>query len=377
MENKPFVEAYEEINARMIRLVGSMSALRKLSDLESSLLDEPELLQQSLRILMENHEFDLAVVLLQQQGTLQQVAMQQWQQTSPPQLAPLLEKLAALAACSFASAGVETQQQMALSDQPCSAICLPLISGEEHIGALCAFSPEADFFTAAHERGLRIYCNFLTQSLINNRLLHNMEALVHERTERLQLALDEARALQQRYEELAIIDQLTGLHNRRFFFPESRALIAAALRYRKPLSLLILDLDGLKRINDRDGQDAGDQVLREVACMLQAEKREADMLACFGGGEFVMLLPETDVDGASVFAHRIHLCLRALNWQFASGTVSTSASSGLSSLQLPCAMPTRQVLEWLLQQAEAALRYSKDHGADQSSHYADIDYRTS
>jgi len=373
MENKPFVEAYEDINSRMIRLVGSMTALRKLSDLERSLVDESALLQQSLQILMENHELELAVVFLQQQGRLQQVAMQQWQEKPQPLRVPALDNLASLAARSFASASVESQQDMTLGDVSSPAICLPLISGEECTGALCVCSADTDFFTAAHERSLQIYCNFLTQSLVNNRLLRRMEGLVQERTERLQAALDEAHALQQRYQELAIIDPLTGLHNRRFFFPEACTLIAAALRYQKPLSLLLLDLDRLKQVNESGGYDAGDQLLRDVAQLLQKDKREADILARFGGEEFVMILPQTDVAGASDFAGRVCEHLQAQVSQLTSGPDDISVSTGLSSLRYPATISTQQVLDYLLRQAGTALLHAKEQGGNRVSHYADID----
>lgn len=100
-----------------------------------------------------------------------------------------------------------------------SLISLPIKASGEVLGVLNVSHPHAGFFTETHERSLVIFANFLGQMLVNNRLLNSMEQMVRERTRQLEQTLADAEALKRRYAELSVIDELTGLHNRRFFFP--------------------------------------------------------------------------------------------------------------------------------------------------------------
>ncbi len=372
MDNKPFIEAYQEINTRMIRLIGSMSALRELSDMKLCQVDESQLLEESLRILLDNHELDFMIVYLQEGTGLQPAASRGWGENREQQYDEVLPVLQQLAARALDSTGIEHEHDIPIADGQGSALALPLLAAGDRLGAVCAFNPDAEFFTPAHERSLLIYCNFLAHLILNSRLFRDMDSLVCQRTEQLEAALAEARQLKQRYEELAVIDELTGLHNRRFFFPEAHAAVAQAVRYGSPLSLVEMDVDRFKRINDLFGHGMGDTVLRDVAKVLQEEKREADVLARFGGEEFIMLLPETDQEGAVVFTERLRRQISRLCWEVDGRTITVSASFGLTGLQHPEQGDARQVLEILVQQADAALYHSKENGRDRVSRYSDI-----
>jgi two-component system, cell cycle response regulator len=107
--------------------------------------------------------------------------------------------------------------------------------------------------------------------------------------------------------ELSETDALTRLLNARGFARRIRAEIKRSKRYREPLSLLFLDLDGLKHINDRHGHRAGSEALRQVAEVIRAELRESDAGARWGGDEFTILAPNTDVAAAALFAERIRV----------------------------------------------------------------------
>jgi diguanylate cyclase (GGDEF)-like protein len=122
-----------------------------------------------------------------------------------------------------------------------------------------------------------------------------------------------ALASQVRYEQIALAqaeylaqhDPLTGLHNRRAFFDLSKAAWAQTHRNARPLSVLMLDIDHFKQINDRHGHEAGDKLLVTVSRLLLTTRRVGDLLARWGGEEFVLLLPETDLHQARQFAERI------------------------------------------------------------------------
>jgi diguanylate cyclase (GGDEF)-like protein len=105
--------------------------------------------------------------------------------------------------------------------------------------------------------------------------------------------------------QLAITDPLTGLANHRQFYDQLSREIRRATRYRRPLTLLMLDLDYFKAFNDRYGHLAGDQALRETADVLRQNARSVDLLARYGGEEFAIILPETDLVRAASHAERI------------------------------------------------------------------------
>ena len=142
------------------------------------------------------------------------------------------------------------------------------------------------------------------------------------------LALDNARTRSE-LELLATTDDLTGLPNRRRFRSELEREIAAARRYRSPLSLLLLDLDDFKAINDGYGHDSGDQALREIALAIQQRLRAPDLAARIGGDEFGVLLPQTGREAAEALARDLeHAVRHALT-----PPLTTTASIGISTLQ--------------------------------------------
>lgn len=108
-----------------------------------------------------------------------------------------------------------------------------------------------------------------------------------------------------RLRHLATTDELTALNNRRFFLERWKEEVERAQRYGRELSCLIIDINGFKRINDRAGHLIGDQILRQAASILRQQLRQSDVLARFGGDEFIAALPETGLDRASVVAEKL------------------------------------------------------------------------
>jgi diguanylate cyclase (GGDEF)-like protein len=106
---------------------------------------------------------------------------------------------------------------------------------------------------------------------------------------------------------LAAVDDLTSVYNRRYFFDQLDREIATARRHNLPVSILILDLDGLKDVNDNFGHGAGDEALRTLAQRLVLHSRDSDMVARLGGDEFAVILPRADCVGAAEIAQRLQV----------------------------------------------------------------------
>jgi len=105
--------------------------------------------------------------------------------------------------------------------------------------------------------------------------------------------------------ELAVTDQLTGLHNRRYMTGQLDALVARATKGGEPVAALLIDIDHFKQINDNYGHDAGDEVLREFALRVASNVRAIDLPCRYGGEEFVVIMPDTPIEGAQLVAERI------------------------------------------------------------------------
>jgi diguanylate cyclase (GGDEF)-like protein len=168
-------------------------------------------------------------------------------------------------------------------------------------------------------------------------------------------------ALEARLEELsrlATTDGLTGLANRRRFTEQLAQATASARRYGHPLSLLFLDLDHFKSVNDTHGHGVGDRVLQEVARLLADRARSTDLVARIGGEEFAVLLPSTDAAGARLFAD--DLCARVRTHDFGD-LPRVTASIGLAQFRPE---PGDDRGACLFSEADRALYAAKTAGRD-------------
>ncbi len=150
-------------------------------------------------------------------------------------------------------------------------------------------------------RGLEIGVNdYLIRPIDKNEMLARVRTQIKKKryTERLR---DNAH----KSIEMAITDGLTGLHNRRYMETHLAALVEQAAQRGKPISVLVLDIDFFKSINDGHGHDAGDDVLREFALRIRKSIRNIDLACRYGGEEFVVVLPETDMAVATMVAERL------------------------------------------------------------------------
>lgn len=182
---------------------------------------------------------------------------------------------------------------------------------------------------------------------------------------RLLQALADAAALavhnaeqHERLRRQAVTDELTGLANRRRFLESLRAEVARARRYGHPLSLLMVDLDRLKQINDENGHAAGDAMLRGVAACLRAAVRVTDLAVRLGGDEFAVLMPETGREAGLAVAERIRASVEAFRASVDGRSISSTVSIGLISRDAG----HLQDLPSLIHKADDALYKSKTLG---------------
>ncbi|MBI3183793.1 MAG: diguanylate cyclase [Myxococcales bacterium] len=163
---------------------------------------------------------------------------------------------------------------------------------------------------------------------------------------------------------LSVTDGLTQLANHRHFQERLRDEFRRAQRYDDPLSLLLLDLDYFKSVNDELGHKAGDQVLREVASSLRRSVRETDLVARYGGEEFAVLLPKTQLPGALTVAERVSVDVASLRLG-PSGSLRVTVSLGVSGY------PGRAIVssDQLFRAADDALYRAKRDGRNRISLY--------
>ncbi len=181
--------------------------------------------------------------------------------------------------------------------------------------------------------------------------------LAHYFRQSQQLALELAIA-RDRAEHLARIDALTGLCNRRAFYEQGETLLRQARRYGKPLSLIMLDIDHFKSINDSRGHAAGDATLQAVALTIQETPRETDIAGRVGGEEFALLLPETSLADASRLAERLRTRIaEKMSVPHDGGEIRVTASFGVAEFD-----STTESLDVLIARADALLYRAKESG---------------
>ena len=158
-------------------------------------------------------------------------------------------------------------------------------------------------------------------------------------------------------QELAYYDPLTGLPNRRFFFEHASLIFEEVKRYEKLLSLLVMDIDHFKEINDTYGHNVGDLVLKTFADVLRGIVRKSDICARLGGEEFVVLLPNTDLEEARVLAERIRAAAAKNPVEHDSTVILFTVSIGVAQYR-----KGMQNIYELIEEADIALYRAKEGG---------------
>ena len=188
---------------------------------------------------------------------------------------------------------------------------------------------------------------------------------VNEYARRLDTAYKELESTSAQLKEFSFKDEVTGLYNRRFFSIRLEEEVSRYRRFNHPVSIVLLDLDGFKAVNDDLGHAAGDETLRAMAEILLKQSRGINVICRYGGDEFAVLLVETSKSGARLYADRIRYVLST--WTFSHGRRVT-ASFGIASLPEDVAPAADE----LIRAADEALYAAKRAGKNRVSVHEDI-----
>ena len=163
---------------------------------------------------------------------------------------------------------------------------------------------------------------------------------------------------------IGLTDSLTGVYNRRYIDRRLLEEIARARRQNYPVSVMYIDIDHFKRVNDSVGHQGGDEVLREVCHRIKAELRQSDALARFGGEEFVVLLIDAPLESATMVAERIRASVAATTMELAGGAgIPVTVSIGVATLDdFKRDSAIEAIAQTLVARADAALYRAKESG---------------
>ncbi len=245
---------------------------------------------------------------------------------------------------------------------PGSIISVPVFAENQLLGVLNISHPEPNYFTDWHIRLLQIYKNMLGQLITNCRLFQKMEKQIAKRTEELEKTLKSVEQLKDHYENQAMIDDMTGLFNRRYFYIQAERAIANTIRYGQMLCLLIIDIDFFKKLNDSFGHQGGDEVLNHVAAILKSQVRDSDILVRFGGEEFVIIFTDTTCRNGEVFAERIRETIEQSECNYKGDCLKTTVSIGVYCLNQSRAKKDRDDIDAIINRADLALYRAKETG---------------
>ena len=228
-----------------------------------------------------------------------------------------------------------------------SYLSIPIQIKKNTVGFINLDSETVGFFDAKHAQQLKAFADHAAIAIKNSRLYEEVRTL-------------------------AIVDPLTGLYNRRGFFEICRREVGRLQRFGRHISVLFVDIDHFKQFNDRYSYEVGDQVLQQVADILQGNVREVDVVCRYGGEEMIALLPEIDQIKAIVVAERLRKAVEGLHMLTDQGKLNITVSIGIATLrsiqgQTIVRNTERQktILENLIAEAGQALRTAKYQGRNQ------------
>ena len=243
------------------------------------------------------------------------------------------------------SRGMQAQTDSLLTELKAqSALVIPLVASNRVLGSIQIFSAAPQAFNADQARLLWIM-SLVAENILNRE--HANEGLL----------------------TFAFTDYLTGLRTRGYFEQQLDLELKRCERRKSQLSLLMLDIDYFKSLNDRHGHHVGDQVLRDVAALLTKDMREIDTVARYGGEEFVIILPETTAFSAGKVAQRIRHSIDHAKFFAGSANAVEHLTMSIGIAVYP---HDARFKRDLIERADAALYDAKSRGRNQVTFYADL-----
>jgi diguanylate cyclase (GGDEF)-like protein len=262
----------------------------------------------------------------------------------PPILEETLNRLTYCPPCKSFDQFVNGDYQEPVSFMPCEIlkklsisypglISIPLHLGERQLGVLnLVMAPDA-VFTGDEIRLLQTVGDQLSAAIERARLYESAELM-------------------------ATIDSLTGLFNRRYFFQFAQKEFERSSRYQFPVTILMIDIDLFKRVNDNYGHLIGDQVLSRIGPGFRTILRSSDLIGRYGGEEFVVLMPETNLENGMAIAERLRIAITDHPFATDKGDISLTISIGVASKE----NQSEETLEAVLENADQALLLAKQNG---------------
>ena len=174
---------------------------------------------------------------------------------------------------------------------------------------------------------------------------------------------DEKIAMDELY-DLGVIDPLTNIYNKRYFMDHLRLEMSYSKRLKIDLSLMMIDIDFFKKINDTYGHLAGDFILRQISKILGSMTRQEDIVSRYGGEEFAIILRNTGEEGATLLAERIRNTAAGTPYIFEDQEIRVTISIGIASVSEKYQLGSA---EELIQAADKCLYYSKEHGRNKTT----------
>jgi len=220
--------------------------------------------------------------------------------------------------------------------------CYPLVSGSDFLGSVTVIFEDEGAINDYERNALNTTARMAATSIAN--------ANLHRRVE-----------------QLATTDGLTGLHNHRYFQERLAERIEEARRHPTRHTLLLMDIDHFKQVNDKFGHPVGDEVLRSIAGLLKSSIRNVDLAARYGGEEFVLLLANTGREGGMKLANRIRKAASRLKFEVEGKTFTVTISMGIATFP-----DDAKNQSTLIERADRALYYAKENGRNQVVLYHDI-----
>jgi len=329
------------------RAMNQSNALKQALDELSSQLDLSQVLRRILVSLKTVLEYDSATLFLKEDEKYKVVAARGFTNTSRlinrtlPTSNLLLKEIENLRAPIILNNAQDDPrfERWETAAQVRGWMGVPLIRHDEFIGLMTIDNYRASAYTQEDAK--------LASSFANSAAVVIENARLFEQTQKM-----------------ALTDSLTGIYNRRYFYELSQKEFSRSKRYQSPMSIILIDIDHFKNVNDRFGHLAGDQVLVQFVQRIQDELRTNDILARFGGEEFIILLPETSLNDATHVAERLREVTAQYPFLLITAQTYITISMGISGFRFSTIS-----LDQLIDESDKALYEAKQSGRNRAISY--------